>query len=421
MSAAHAERRLTLEEALHLARSRNPDLTAARARFDQARTGIEQAWTALLPTASAQVKYTHNYKDVSLDLPPAFGVPGPVVIQKGEQLDAQIGFSVPLLAPGAYPALRAARHTVASARANFDVSEVGILYAGAQAYFTAAGADELLAARRHAIEVARVTSKTATDRFGAGTVVRTEVTRAELALLRAEQAAVEAEDARQQAYRALATLLGLREPFRVVPGEPGAAPPAGTAAELGAKALRLRPELAAAETSIRAAESQAKAARWRWAPTLSAFGQLRGFNYAGFSGDNYAWAVGLQLDFALYDGGAREAALHLARAQRRESEARLQLLRDTVADEVANAQRALVTKRSALRTAERSVVLARDTLAIMRVQYEAGTATQLDLLQAQDSLVAAEVSQAQARLDLLLADLTLRRAAGTFPETRSQP
>ena len=42
-------------------------------------------------------------------------------------------------------------------------------------------------------------------------------------------------------------------------------------------------------------------------------------------------------------------------------------------------------------------------------------ATQLDLLQAQDTLVLSEVSLAQARFDVALADLELRRAAGTFP------
>jgi len=151
------------------------------------------------------------------------------------------------------------------------------------------------------------------------------------------------------------------------------------------------------------------------APTLSAFGQFRYSNYAGFSGDQYAWLVGAQLDWTLYDGGARYAAKHLAQAQKRETEARLEQLRLTVRDDVVNARRALVTKVRGLDTAKRGVQLARESLDLLRAQYEAGTAKQLDLLTAQDQLVSADLQLAQARFDLALADLSLKRAAGTFP------
>jgi outer membrane protein TolC len=62
------------------------------------------------------------------------------------------------------------------------------------------------------------------------------------------------------------------------------------------------------------------------------------------------------------------------------------------------------------------VDLARETLDLVRIQYEAGQVTQIDLLAAQDNLVAAEEALANAHFDLAVADLSLRRAAGTFPE-----
>jgi outer membrane protein TolC len=79
-------------------------------------------------------------------------------------------------------------------------------------------------------------------------------------------------------------------------------------------------------------------------------------------------------------------------------------------------QRSLVeTKQHAVEAASRAVVLSQETIDLVRVQYEAGTVTQVDLLQAQDNLVAAQEALAQARFDLSVADLTLRRVAGTFP------
>jgi outer membrane protein TolC len=87
-----------------------------------------------------------------------------------------------------------------------------------------------------------------------------------------------------------------------------------------------------------------------------------------------------------------------------------------VADEVADAKTALTTRQRALTTATRAAQLASETLDMVRTQYQNGAATQLDLLQAQDALITSEVGVAQARFDLALADLTLRRATGAFPE-----
>ena len=445
---AAAQRVLTLPDTLAMARKQSRDLQAARARLEQAATTIDQAWAALLPTAAAQGKYTHNYKEVTLDIaafsggifgladvikatsgnPVQNGVinqfeqtaasqlakQGSIVIQKAEQLDSVLSVTVPLIVPSAYPALTSAKKSYRSAEANFAVTEASLLLSAAQAFYAAAGTDELLAARKHAVEVAQKTRDDARARFEAGVVNRVELMRAQLALVRAEQAVREADDARAQGYRALATLLVLHEPFVV---DPGTVPAERNdrVDDLAQQALVLRPEMTALEKSLDATRAQATSALWRWAPTLSAFGNVRAFNYTGFAGDNYSWAVGAQLDWVLYDGGVRDAQRKLARAQSRESEARLLQLRDSITDDVWNAERALSTKRRALETAESAVQLSEETLGLVRSQHDAGTATQLDLLQAQDALVTAEVGRAQARFDLQLSDLNLQRIAGTFP------
>ena len=117
----------------------------------------------------------------------------------------------------------------------------------------------------------------------------------------------------------------------------------------------------------------------------------------------------------LYDGGARDAERHLANAQEEESRARAEVLRDSIRDDLANGRSLVETKQHAVSAASRSVELASETIDLVRTQYEAGTVTQVDLLQAQDGLVGAQEALAQSRFDLAVADLTLRRTAGTFP------
>ena len=443
-------RPLSLDDALHLAYRNNRDLKQARARVDQAHAAVQQAWSALLPTAAAQGKYTHNYKRVTLDLSQQLqanidlanliklgvtdptaqmainqyisgvqaaitqGQQNPIVIQPSEQLDFALNATVPLAVPWAYPALQAAKSNEGASAASQAVTESQVLFATAQAYFACAGSDELVEARRHAVVVAKGALDNAKARLEAGVVNRVEVTRAELQLVRAQQALLETQDSDASAYRALGTLLDINGPVRVLP-EPEPPPEPETVAQRTELALKLRPEFQLYQLSIKGNRETALSNALRWLPTVSAFGTLRAFNYAGFSGDNYLWAVGLQADWVLYDGGVRDAQRHLAAAQRRENEAKLDLLRDQVGDDIYNAQRQLVTKRRALDTAKRSVQLSKETLDLVQVQHDAGTATQLDLLQAQDNLVSAEVALAQARFDLSLGALQLERLTGTFP------
>ena len=403
---------LTLDDALARARKTNTSITVEKARLAQAQTNLDQAWAVLLPTVAAQGKYTRNYNTVPVSFPSTKTPSGMLVIQPPNQLDGVISFTAPIIVPAAYPGLESVKAGVRSSEASYEVSERDVLFGVAQAFYAAAIADDVLVARHSNIEVARATLDNAKTRFAAGTVTKVDVDRAELALVRAEQLEREDQYARNQAYRSLATLIQLETPFRVVAPPVEAVIPPPESPEM---VLKLRPEFRAIEESIHAADEQRKTDALKWAPSLSGFGNARKFNYDNFNGNQYSWAVGLQLDWILYDGGARDAQRHLAAAQQAEAEARALVLRDSIRDDLVNGRSLLETKRAALDAATRSVTLAQETIDLVRTQYEAGSVTQVDLLQAQDGLVAAQESLAQAHFDVAVADLTLKRAAGTFP------
>ncbi len=406
--AEQTQHELTLDEALAMGRKANRSLVTERARLAQAQANLDLAWTTLFPTVAAQGKYTRNNIAFSFQVAPGDNL----TIQPKNELDGVVSFTAPLIVPAAYVGLEAVKGTVHAAEAQFETSEDTVLFGVAQAFYAAAIADEVVAARQSNIEVARATLENARTRFENGSVTKVDVDRAELALVRAEQAARESRFAKEQAYRALATLIQSDREFKVRP----AVIPQG-AEETGSleSALHLRPEFRALELTAKSAELQRRAYAWRWAPSLSAFGNLRAFNYDNFAEERHAWAIGLQLDWVLYDGGARDAQRHLANAQAEEAAAQAAVLRDAIRDDMANGQGLLETKRHAQLAAERSVTLALETLDLVRTQYEAGQSAQIDLLQAQDGLVAAKEALAQAHFEVAVADLTLRRASGAFP------
>jgi outer membrane protein TolC len=461
---AHADRAVTFDDAIKLAKENNKDLKSARERIAQARAQVEQVRAALLPVLGVQGKYTRNSNEARLDLaaqsaavnagfrgvgaifqdpnlPASTQAAGrglvaqidqaerelamqpPIVIQPFNQLDFNASLNVPLVVPWAYDAQNAAKKNVLVSKATYGATEVALLNGAATTFYAAAGSEELVQARKNAIQVAQKTLDNAKVKLQAGVVNRVEVTRAEIALVRAQQLLRESEDQRANAYASLATVIQLREPFHVEVAQPGPPPVEVPLEEVARTAASLRPEAVAYQRGIEASQLQERSNLLRWAPTLSGFGLFRAFNYAGFFGQNYVWSLGLQLDWAIYDGGVRDANRKIAASQYAESSLKLSQLRDTISDELATARRATITKRKALEAAQRAVVLARETLDLVRVQHDAGTATQLDLLTAQDQLVNAEVAVAQARFEVALADISFKRAAGVFPgppETQHQ-
>jgi outer membrane protein TolC len=406
--AATPTRELTLEESLAMARRANRSLVVERAHLAQSQTNLELAWSALFPTVAAQGKYTRN--NIAFTFP--VSQTETLTVQPKNQLDGTISFAVPLIAPSAYVALQAVKSNVRASEAQFETSQNTVLFSVAQAFYAAAIADEVMSARKSNIDVALATLRDAQTRFSSGSVTKVDVDRAELAVVRAEQSARESRFAQEQAYRALTTLIQSDRPFKVRAIVSPSSREEPTSLDL---ALRLRPEFRALELSARSAEAQGRANAWRWAPTLSAFGSLHVFNYDNFAVEQHAWAIGAQLDWVLYDGGTRDAQRHLANAQSQEATAQSAVLRDAIGDDLANSHGFLETKRHAQMAAERSVALALETLELVRRQYEAGNSAQLDLLQAQDGLVVAKETLAQAHFEVAIADLTLRRAAGTFP------
>ncbi|MDB4979257.1 MAG: Heavy metal efflux outer membrane protein CzcC family [Myxococcales bacterium] len=400
---------ITLDGALAMAKKANHTLGVERARLAQAQTNVEQAWTSLFPTIGAQAKYTHNYKEVKLP----FGMGGaPILLQPSEQLDFGVNATVPLLVPAAYPALDAVKKGVSASEAGYDVSQSEVLVGVARAYLAAAVSDEVLVARRSSIDVARATLGYAHTRQEAGTVTKVDVDRAELAVVRAEQLEREANYGKEQAYRALGTLIGQEGPFRIQLEASTAPLPDGRDV---AGALSLRPEFRVLEATVASADAQSRARAWQWSPSISGFGNARKFNYQNFAQDRYSWAVGAQLDWLIFDGGSRDAQRHAANAQVQEAQSRVDVLRETIRDDLANGVSEMQTKKRGVEAAERALALSREALELVRVQYEAGTGTQLDLLQAQDAVVGAHLGLAQAHFDVAAADLALRHAAGTFP------
>lgn len=121
---AHADRALTIGDALERARRAYRDLVGARARLELANATVATARAALLPSITVRARSQVNSAQFELRTDP--GAPA-TVLQPTGQVDAMVSVGVPLVAPASWYQLRAARHTATAAAAKYGVEEVAIL------------------------------------------------------------------------------------------------------------------------------------------------------------------------------------------------------------------------------------------------------------------------------------------------------
>ena len=192
---------------------------------------------------------------------------------------------------------------------------------------------------------------------------------------------------------------------------------------LPSELLERRPDIAAAEQRMAAANAQVGVAQGAFYPRL-VFNGLAGFQSldaaSWFNWPSRFWAVGPSLQLPLFTGGLNRAQLALARAG---YDSTVAGYRQTVLDafqEVEDqlaAQRLLQTQVEAEASAFSA---AQHTLEIANNRYKAGLVTYLEVAVAQSSALALEQSVVQLRGEKLVAAVGLVRALGGGWETGAQ-
>lgn len=400
---------VTLDEALASLDARSLAIIQVRARADEASAVASQAAAPLLPTLSATGGYTRNSADRMVQFPPSMGGQE-LTLQPMEQLTAAGTLRVPILNPGGWWELSAAVDAARAAGGTADAARLQVRTGFVQAAHLAAAAEEVVVAGERAVESAAEFDRSAARRVAAGTAPPLDSLRAQTERVKRESDLAKARADLGRAQLGLGVLLGRDGPVRVLvtPAEPGVPDPA----PLVEAALDRRPELASALAQAGAAEARVSAAWASLAPQLSGTVSAFASDVPYVTGDKQGWRASLDLTWAIYDGGLRygrrrQASAQLAGARAAAEGTRLQILQ-----EVQDGARDVAVASERLRLAEQQRKLAADASASARRSFEAGVASSLDVVDANDRLYQSDVGLADARARLGVARAALRRAAG---------
>jgi outer membrane protein len=412
--------RLTLAEAVRIAAAESPSARAAALRSVQAERKVGQSLGALLPSLTGSAAFsnrTFNLKAQGIPFPSIPGVsPVPDVIGPIDNADARVRVSQTVLDLSSWQKWRASGYGARAGRADQEAAGEAAAQVGALAWLRAARTEALVGARLQELALARELLRLAREQQAAGVSPAIDTTRASTQVAVSRGALLVAENQRDRARLDLARSLGVQPASAPGPadslGDASAATdvPTEPAAAL-ALALSHRPDLVGERARVEKARAEKRATSLERLPRLDAAADwgLSGQHTSDWQ-DTRSYALGVTLP--LLDGGRREARVGEQQALIGEAALRERDLRDQVAADV---QAALLDLSSGLdqrRVAAEQLRLAEEEVAQASERFTNGVAGNIEVINAQASLLRAHDTEIDARFALAAARVALARAAG---------
>jgi len=423
---APPSRSLTLSEAVALASGQTPAVAIADLRNREAEARSNQARAALLPSLTGSVQQldrTFNIRALGFSFPSIPGVPpSPDLIGPVQEFEARLRASQTLFAASDWMKWRASRVGVTASRADRGASGEAAAHGAALAYLRTARAQALVDARSADVEIAEQLRTLAESQQKAGVAPAIDVTRARTELAASKVALLSAANQLDAARIDLARALGVDPAVRFEPAdslnEALGASAAPTEAEAAvAFALERRPDLKAEAARVQRARAERNAISAERLPRLDVAADY------GSSGEHAHDAiatrtVSVAVSVPLLDGLRREGRIAEQGAVLGEAEVRARDLRDQIGAEVRRALLDLDNGTQQVTLARDRLDLARQEMDQARERFENGVAGNIEVINAQSSLIRARDEEIAARYATAVARVNLARAAGVAQTLR---
>ncbi|MBV6323652.1 efflux transporter outer membrane subunit [Duganella violaceipulchra] len=380
----------------------NQNVAAAVANYAQARALVEQQRASLFP--SATLNGSANRSGGGGDTP------------TGNQYRANIGGS---WEPDVWGKLRAGTNN-AKASMQASAAELAAARLSAQGelatnYFSLRQTDAQKALLDATTEgYARVLQITQ-NRFDAGIAAKSDLLQAQTQLANARIDQVTLGRQRATLEHAIAVLLGKAASDFTLPPAPWKVVVPDVPTGVPSTLLQRRPDIAAAERRVAAANEQIGVARSAYFPSLNltgAFGYGSSSTGGLFNASNNLWSLGLSAAQTLFDAGATKARVSGAEAQR---DAAIAQYRQTVLSAFADVENQLAATRALAQQQDLRKIAseaADQVEAQMLNRYRAGQVGYSDVVTAQNTALAARRALVQSQADRQTTAVALIQSLG---------
>ncbi len=412
-------RPLSLDQVEILAEVNNPDLKAIASQVEQAQSNLRAKialWypqlgfnTSSFPTYTAGPDFTTGTDTVTTGI---------------WRMQAALQASWALIDPTRTPQIAIARDQFEKAKNQYLIGLRDLRLQASLAYFDLQTADDQVQIGQEGVRASLVSLRDARARFQAGVATKLEVLEAETQLARDEQLLTNALAIQATARRALAALLDL--PQDVTPTAADPARVIGTwlpsLQESIVASFAFREELDQILLDISIANSSANVELGRVQPFLRI---VNNFGFGNSLTNNFSssttppitrWnvdnAVGLNLNWTIYDGGSSQANYRGQKQKAQENRFLFAQRRNTIRADVERSFYELDKNNRNILTTSREVISTRESLRLARLRFQAGVTTQREVVDTQRDLTQAEVRYSNAISDYNRALVELRRRTG---------
>lgn len=395
---------LTLDEAITLALKNNrlieqsaEDREAARWNLSVVRrqSGPTLSWSSSLNRIGGryyrrtgqrgrhdQAKFYKDMgQDVNMSLYPSY---------ENENINS-FNLQMPLYTGGQLENQReAARYNLNAADLRLENSRQQVKYQAASAYYQVLQQASLVSVQEEAVQLLQEHLRTVSIQYEVGTVAKSDMLATNVQLANSQQSLNSAKGNYQTAVARLNNVLGLPVDTEVATSDDiSFVHYTLTEADCLEYALAHRPDGIAAVYAVKQAGAQTAAAKSGYRPNVFAVfqGSESGENVFGSNHNAEQWAVGLRMNWNIFDNGITSANVHQAQALERRAESVAHQQIETIQLEVHSAYIALKTAEENIKVTAAAVNKAEEEFSIAQVRYIEGVDTNLNVMNAQEKVV----------------------------------
>ncbi len=407
-----------LNSLIHDALVANQDIQLAEARYRQAQALAQSSRAALFPVLGANASSTRAKRSGTVSSSPGAGR-----IIDTHNLSLAASWEVDLWGRIRRQVESGDAGSQATA-ADLEVAKLSVAAATAQHYFQLRILDTLQkllddtsAAFERSLQLTR-------NRYAVGVASRADVTQSETQFKSTQSLATDNRLKRAQLEHAIATLLGKTPAELSIPASPYVEADGdrflnislpGTPPSLPSELLERRPDVAAAERRVAAANASIGVAQAAFFPSLS-IGASGGYQSSALSDlvstPSRIWSIGPLIAASIFDGGLRRAQTDAAIA---DYDANVAIYRQTVLNafqEVEDNLAALGLLEEQSGQQQEAVRFARESVQQTLNRYKAGTVDYLSVVTVQTTALSNERSALEVEARRLTASIELVKALG---------
>jgi len=416
---ARAQTPVTADQVVQMALQKNPTVLSAEQNIKLAGGALTSARSVILPNLSLTQNYAHtNSRSERAKIDPNTGA-----ITAGsfnlENYNGGLRLTQSLIDFSGWAGIRSAKAGLESATGSTSATRATVALQAYTQFYTVLKAIKLTTVARQSVQLAQDQLKRTQALFELGSVAKGDVLKQQVQVSQSQLDEINARTAIEVERARLVSFLGLEPTTKLeIDTTLTEAAVQFDSASVWKDAFANRPELAAARADLASAGAQLGGAQGRRYPTL---GGAATYSYSlnnKFPGSfdeidgNSSRNLSLSFNLPIFDGRFTKGQINEAKARKLQAEYAMRTQELLIAVDVNTALQAAYQARERINVTRDGLASAEEDMKLSQEKYNVGSATVLDLIDAQVALTRARSDYISALADAQVAQMQLRRARG---------